>query len=65
MFRNFEIRISRNEIGGAFDFGNKFEKSKDKKNKKLVDFYLKNTKYINNWDLVDLSCYKLFRKILF
>ncbi len=23
--------------------------------KKLVDFYLKNTKYINNWDLVDLS----------
>ena len=23
---------------------------------KLVDFYLKNTKYINNWDLVDLSC---------
>lgn len=23
--------------------------------KKIVDFYLKNTKYINNWDLVDLS----------
>ena len=38
----------------------KFEKSKDlKEQKKLVDFYLKNTKYINNWDLVDLSCYKL------
>jgi 3-methyladenine DNA glycosylase AlkD len=24
--------------------------------KELVDFYLKNTHYINNWDLVDLSC---------
>ena len=24
-----------------------------------VDFYLANTKYINNWDLVDLSCYEL------
>ncbi len=24
-----------------------------------IDFYLANTKYINNWDLVDLSCYEL------
>ena len=44
----------------------KFEKSKDEKEKKtLVDFYLKNTKYINNWDLVDLSCYKLLRRYCF
>jgi 3-methyladenine DNA glycosylase AlkD len=25
--------------------------------KKIVNFYLKNTKYINNWDLVDLSAH--------
>ena len=44
----------------------KFEKSKDEKEKKtLVDFYLKNTKYINNWDLVDLSCYKLLGRYCF
>lgn len=24
--------------------------------KQLYDFYLKNTKHINNWDLVDISC---------
>jgi 3-methyladenine DNA glycosylase AlkD len=24
-----------------------------------VDFYLSHTEFINNWDLVDLSCYKL------
>lgn len=24
-----------------------------------IDFYLANTQYINNWDLVDLSCYEL------
>ena len=24
-----------------------------------VDFYLSHTRYINNWDLVDLSCYEL------
>ena len=45
---------------------NKFEKSKDKtEQKKLVDFYLKNTKYINNWDLVDLSCYTLLGRYCF
>ena len=31
-----------------------YEISENKK--ELVDFYLKNTRYINNWDLVDLSC---------
>ena len=24
-----------------------------------IDFYLNHTQYINNWDLVDLSCYPL------
>jgi 3-methyladenine DNA glycosylase AlkD len=24
-----------------------------------IDFYLNHTRYINNWDLVDLSCYEL------
>ena len=44
----------------------KFEKTKDEKEKKtLVDFYLKNTKYSNNWDLVDLSCYKLLGRYCF
>ncbi len=36
----------------------KYKKSKSLKDKKkFVDFYLKNTKYINNWDLVDVSCH--------
>lgn len=26
---------------------------------KIFSIYLKNTKYINNWDLVDVSCYKI------
>lgn len=38
----------------------KFEKTKDKiQQKEIVDFYLNHTKYINNWDLVDTSCYKI------
>lgn len=27
--------------------------------KQCIDFYLRHTAYINNWDLVDLSCYEL------
>lgn len=37
----------------------KYQKSIEKDKKAIIDFYLKNTKYINNWDLVDLSAYKI------
>jgi 3-methyladenine DNA glycosylase AlkD len=36
----------------------KYKQSKTESEKKeIVNFYLKNTKYINNWDLVDLSAH--------
>jgi len=37
----------------------KHAKKDVKLQKQCVDFYLANTQYINNWDLVDLSCYEL------
>ncbi|MDR1691552.1 MAG: DNA alkylation repair protein [Rickettsiales bacterium] len=38
----------------------KYEKAKDLSEKKaIVDLYLGNVKYINNWDLVDISCHKI------
>lgn len=51
----------------------KYKKSKIKDKKAVVKFYLKNTKKINNWDLVDLSCHHILgnwlldkdRKILY
>lgn len=33
----------------------KYKKSDQKLKKEIFDFYLKNTRYINNWDLIDLS----------
>lgn len=43
-----------------------FEKTKDKiQQKEIVDFYLNNTKFINNWDLVDTSCYKILGRYCF
>lgn len=44
----------------------KFEKTKDKKVKDgIVGFYLDHLQYINNWDLVDSSCYKILGRYCF
>jgi 3-methyladenine DNA glycosylase AlkD len=41
----------------------KYELAKKKKlsdeQKKIIDFYLSHLEYSNNWDLVDLVCYKI------
>jgi len=34
-------------------------KAKENEQKKIVDFYLRHLDRVNNWDLVDLSCYKI------
>ena len=41
-----------------------FKKADDKKRKIIFDFYLKNRKGINNWDLVDLSAPKIVGEYL-
>jgi len=44
----------------------KFEKIKDEATKnEIVNFYLDYLKYINNWDLVDSSCYKILGRYCF
>lgn len=47
-----EIRLA-----GLLLWVNQYKKTKDEGVKKeIVDLFLKNTKHINSWDLVDLSC---------
>jgi 3-methyladenine DNA glycosylase AlkD len=36
-----------------------FERGDDAVRKKIFDLYLGNTRYVNNWDLVDLSAHKI------
>ncbi|MFH1560998.1 MAG: DNA alkylation repair protein [Patescibacteria group bacterium] len=38
---------------------NRFKKADGQEQKKIVDLYLRNTKFINNWDLVDISAPKI------
>ncbi len=37
----------------------KFEVGNESQRKRIFDFYLKNAKYVNNWDLVDLTAPKI------
>lgn len=43
----------------------KFQKGSNEVKKEVYEFYLANTKYINNWDLVDLSAYQIVGAYLF
>lgn len=43
----------------------KFEKGDVELKKEIFDTYRKNTKYINNWDLIDLSAPKIVGKYLY
>lgn len=42
-----------------------FNKSDEDEKKKIFNFYLDNLKYINNWDLVDISAPKILGEYLF
>ncbi len=52
-----DSRIHEHRLTGLFILTKIFEKDGDKK--KIVGFYLDNTKNINNWDLVDSSAHKI------
>ncbi len=43
----------------------KYEHGDEKEKQKVVQLYLKNTKYINNWDLVDLSAPRILGNYFF
>lgn len=44
----------------------KFEKAKNEEERnRIVNFYLNNLQFINNWDLVDNSCYKILGRYCF
>jgi len=43
---------------------NRYKKARLKDKERLTNFYLYNTKNINNWDLVDISAYKILGEYL-
>ena len=43
----------------------RFEKADEREQKRIFDLYVANTKWVNNWDLVDASAYKIVGTYLF
>src|ERR1035437_4384793 len=52
-------KIHEYRLTALFILCYQYPKADEKIKKVIVDFYLKNTKYINNWDLIDLSSVKI------
>jgi len=57
-------KIHEHRLTALFMLIFKYERSSDDEKKKIASFYLKNTKRINNWDLVDLSAPKILGEYL-
>lgn len=58
-------KIHEERLVALFILVRRFEKGGGKEQKTIFDFYLNNTKYINNWDLVDTSAHKIVGAYLF
>lgn len=52
-------KIHEHRMVALFILTGQFEKADKEDKKKIAEFYLKNSKNINNWDLVDLSACKI------
>lgn len=57
-------KVHEERLIAAFILVDQYKKGDDKKKKAVFDFYLKNRKGINNWDLVDLSAPKIVGEYL-
>ncbi len=57
-------KIHEERLIALFLLVEKFQKGDEKQKKKVVDFYLASTAWINNWDLVDTSAYKILGEYL-
>lgn len=58
-------KIHEYRLTALFVLMGKYKRADDKEKKEIFNFYLKNTKNINNWDLIDLSAPLIVGDFLF
>lgn len=58
--------IHEHRLTALFMLISKFEKTKDASlQEEIIDFYINHLHFVNNWDLVDSSCYKILGRYAF
>lgn len=60
-----QSKFHEERLSGLFILVSQFQKGDDVKRKNIFDMYLSQTKWINNWDLVDSSADKIVGEYLF
>ncbi len=58
-------KIHEHRMIGLIILSNKYKKAKEEEKANIFNFYLKNTKRINNWDLVDLTAPNIAGEFLY
>jgi 3-methyladenine DNA glycosylase AlkD len=54
-----QSRIHEHRLTALFILTEQFNKGDEEARRRIIDLYLSNTAYVNNWDLVDSSAHKI------
>ena len=54
-----QSEIHEHRLTALFILTEQFNKGNEETRRRIVDLYLSNTAYVNNWDLVDSSAHKI------
>ena len=54
-----QSKIHEHRLTAVLILVTKFQKLDEKGKKEIIDMYLRNTKYLNNWDIIDSSAHKI------
>ncbi|MFT4303875.1 MAG: DNA alkylation repair protein [Candidatus Woesearchaeota archaeon] len=60
-----KTRIHEQRLVALLILVEKYDKSNQKQKEIIFNFYIKNTKYINNWDLIDVTAPKIIGDYIF
>jgi len=62
--KSLHSKFHEERLAALLILAEKFRNASEKERKRIFDFYLENARFVNNWDLVDLSAPKIAGEFL-